>query len=179
MLHGVDLGEAVARGKEDALNHIHEILYYPEALGGEDRAAHMARMEPEQKFNFVLSTEIFLSMRNNVAGIDPERVRQLLIDENREILSALPEGSQEAIGAIARASGRVTQINECIAAIRRVGETYGGDGDGEVVRRLNRLEKALRCAETASVKIVKDEKGALVLQEMGASLCEERKKASV
>ncbi len=169
MPHSIDLNQAVLQGKEEALNYIRGLLYYPETKNGEERAAHMGRMTPEQKFNYVLSAEISLSMKSNVVEIDTSAVRQLLIDENRDILSTLPDGSQEAIGPIAKASGRVTQIMEYIAAMERVGKTY--EDTDKVFSRINSLKMILQDMLSDSVRIIRAGDGPLVLSDLPEMEC--------
>lgn len=97
----VDLNALVEAGKEDVLSFVKNNIF-TEVSG------------------VSICTQFFLSVKKERAPLDAVRTRALFIQENEHLLSDVKSDDPYIGFALARAAGRVSQMQECLMAVDRM-----------------------------------------------------------
>lgn len=141
-----DLNALVNEGKEDVLQYLRKNIF--DKTRGDEWSAIYAMF--------------FLAVKKEQAELDIYRTRTMLIDENYKLLAGAGDDGAPMIEAMAVAAGRVSQIQECFGALRRMtmagAEEYGPGMAGGLKMlqdMIEELEKvAVRMSRAADGRIL-------------------------
>lgn len=113
-----------------------------------------------------LIARLQLSLNNGDLGIDPAFIRQRLMKENFDFLARLPAHDPRLLRVMSIAAGRLTQLKEFGAAIKRIEHAQGG-GVSEFSRKLDKARCILDALERPSIKTREGSDGILFVSGMG------------
>lgn len=126
----LDLNALVEAGKEDVLSFIQNNIFTEVS-----RAA--------------ICTQFFLAVKKEKAALDVVRTRALFIQENENLLSAIKSDDPYLGFALARAAGRVSQMQECLMAADRMASV---EDDESRIEAINGLKFFLHELEKMAVR---------------------------
>lgn len=153
-----ELNDLVDRGKADMQKYVRNHI----------NMALVSGDEGHKRMTMTLSSLLLLSLRKGTSPLDVAHIRNLVIEENIGVLSALSDNDARVAPLLAVATGRVSQAQEYIAAIRRVGQTYINEAE-EIYRYIHEFWDMLILAERAAVRLALAEAGEPVLLEIAVT----------
>lgn len=133
-----DLNALVEMGKEDVLQFVRKNLF-----------SEVSRSDGEGSSIY---SSFFLAMKKEKAALDLSRTRQMLIRENEQFLEGVHADDPYLVYAMARAAGRVSQMQECLMAADRMTVTHEGAGDA-IIQQIVSLKNLLLSLEKICVKL--------------------------
>ena len=145
-----DLNALVDLGKQDVLSFINNNLF-PDAAGGSP----------------AICSQFFLAVKKQMAELDIVRTRTLIIQENETLLGGVASDDPYVGFAMARAAGRVSQMQECLMAVDRMIAVEDGE-DSARLKSIQGLKFFLEELEKMSVRFSRMEDGRFELLSLDA-----------
>lgn len=142
-----DLNTLVNKGKEDVLQYLRKNIF--NKTRGDEWSAIYAMF--------------FLAVKKEQAELDIYRTRTMLIDENYTLLADAGDDGAPMIEAMAVAAGRVSQIQECFGALRRMSMAGAEEYGPGVAKGIKKIQGMIEALEKGAVRMSRSADGRIFL----------------
>lgn len=156
-----ELNDLVLTGKDDVDQIVRSYFHDIQTTGS----------ETERRLCMTATSLLSLAMRHGGIVVDAGLIKKRFIDENYETLSQMPSDNGHLLPLLAIVTGRITEVEEYIAALRRVGDTYSAQDEG-MLTFLDGLIDALGQASIAGCRFGLNQNGVpelLPMPELGGA----------